>query len=383
MGVATVAFALWGVQSAEALTSLSIQAGTNISVGCGNVVGLINAINTANASSTQTTITLGSECSYTLTTANNTVTSGSDVGSNGLPVITNSKTITIKGDDPTIARSSASGTPAFRIFDIASTGSLLLKDIHVEGGLSSSTSNIIPCACQIIPGPADGANGGGIYNAGTLTLTGSYVVLNATGDGNSTEGQTAGSGGDGGGIFNASTGKLTMTLGSVSANTTGNGGGFSEFGGNGGDGGGIFNANGIVKLTNGATVSGNSTGSGGNPAVFAGRGGNGGGIENEGSNIGLSPINSAPITGLTLNQALVASNTTGAGAQGETSNGPGGNGGGIDNIDGARAVLIASTVKLNTAAGDGGGIYNVSPSTVVRKMGTTVTGNVPDDCVGC
>jgi hypothetical protein len=366
MGLATAAFALWGAQSAQAFT--------NITVACGDVTGLINAINAANASSTATTITLGYECSYTLTTPDNTVTSGSDLGANGLPVITNTKTITIKADDAHVVRSRASSTQAFRIFDVASTGSLVLKDIHVEGGLSSSNG------CGNCSVSSNGSNGGGIYNAGTLTLTGSYVVLNATGGGFSNFG--GGHGGDGGGIYNASTGKVTMTQGSVSANSTG-GGGSGVFGGNGGNGGGIFNANGVVQLLIGATVSGNTTGKGGPGEIGGGDGGNGGGIENEGSSNVASATTNAPTSGLTLKQALVASNVTGAGGSALESGGAGGNGGGIDNRFVATATLIASAVKLNTAAGDGGGIYNASQSTVVLKMGTKVINNIPDNCVGC
>src|SRR5579864_3956391 len=97
MAVAAAAFALLGVQRVEA---------GSVSIACNDVAGLITAINNANTSTTATTITLASDCVYTLTAVNNT----SANGPNGLPVINNvhGKTITINGSDAAIARSGAS-----------------------------------------------------------------------------------------------------------------------------------------------------------------------------------------------------------------------------------------------------------------------------------
>src|SRR5438309_1806383 len=76
---------------------------------------LVSAINTANNPGffQSSTVTLTSGCTYTLSTADNATDGG-----NGLPMITGR--VTIRGNDATITRSAASGTPAFRIFDIAS-----------------------------------------------------------------------------------------------------------------------------------------------------------------------------------------------------------------------------------------------------------------------
>jgi hypothetical protein len=71
---------------------------------------LISAITLANT--TNGTVTLASGCTYTLTAINNTT----DAGGVGLPVITGK--VTIQGSGATIARSSAGGTPVFRIFDV-------------------------------------------------------------------------------------------------------------------------------------------------------------------------------------------------------------------------------------------------------------------------
>ena len=55
-----------------------------------------------------------------------------------------------------------------------------------------------------------------------------------------------------------------------------------------------------------------------------------------------------------------------------------GDGGGIYN--GGVADLRDSRVISNTAAGDGGGIFNVGSITL---RDTTISGNAPNDCVGC
>ena len=59
-----------------------------------------------------------------------------------------------------------------------------------------------------------------------------------------------------------------------------------------------------------------------------------------------------------------------------------GSGGGIYNR--ASAVLVlngTTTVSANTSNASGGGIYNEGTLTI--NPPATVTGNTPDDCVGC
>src|SRR5512146_3240098 len=67
----------------------------SISAPC-TVAGLISAINTANANGQADTISLAANCTYTLTTANNT----GDHNASGLPVIASD--ITINGNGATI-----------------------------------------------------------------------------------------------------------------------------------------------------------------------------------------------------------------------------------------------------------------------------------------
>ena len=116
------------------------------------------------------------------------------------------------------------------------------QQVFVIAGATSQTSGAANAAIEgltIKNGKASGTPsfGGGIFNAGTLTLSNSTV-----------SGNTANYGG---GIFNAGTGTLTLTNSTVSGNTATNESG----------GGGIRNAN-TLTVTN-STLSGNSAPSGG------------------------------------------------------------------------------------------------------------------------
>ncbi len=156
----------------------------------GDVAGLIAAINAANANPDADTINLATGGTYNLTAVDNTERY---YGPNGLPVI--NSPITINGNGATIQRSSAAGTPEFRIFIISNgLSQLTLNGLTIAGGKGS---------------------GGGLLNTG-ITL-----VINSTVTGNG--------GGDGGGIQNR--GNLTVQNSTISYNT--------NFGGYGG--GGILN----------------------------------------------------------------------------------------------------------------------------------------------
>ena len=111
----------------------------------GDVTALINAINEANGNGKADTINLANGGTHTLTAVDNDTN-----GPNGLPSITSE--ITIDGNGATIQRSSAGGTPDFRIFHVAAGGDLTINDLTITNGNSG-----------------DG-NGGGILNEGALTL---------------------------------------------------------------------------------------------------------------------------------------------------------------------------------------------------------------------
>ena len=161
-----------------------------------------------------------------------------------------------------------------------------------------------------------GGNGGGIYNAGTTTVTDSTI------SGNSATNY-------GGGIYNDGT--TTVTDSTVSGNTAT-------------DGSGIFNAVGTITVTD-STISGNAAT--GNSATDGG-----GGIANAGT--------------ATVSDSTISGNSA-------TGNSTTGGGGGIYN-DGTIAVTD-STISGNAASVSskgGGGIYNNGMTTVT---GSTISGN--------
>jgi hypothetical protein len=159
--------------------------------------------------------------------------------------------------------------------------------------------------------------GGGIYNAGTLTLN--QVAVS----GNEVEAGSAYGSGYGGGIYNAG-GVLTLNHTTVRDNLAG----VSSLIGSGG---GIFNENNGTVMLDNSTVSGNGADSGG-------------GISNGGT--------------LTLTNATVSGNL----------------GGGISN--GGTLTLTNATVSGNSAYFEGGGVYNIYGAATLSNV--TVSGNFGD-----
>jgi hypothetical protein len=141
-----------------------------------SVSDLIADINAANAAGGANTIALVSGTTYNLTAADNATDGG-----NGLPVIAANDSLTILGNGDTVQRSAASGTPAFRLFDVASGASLALANLTLQGGYSVSVATV----------QASG-RGGAVYNQGSLSLNG-VTVQNDTAYGNAF----------GGGIFSS------------------------------------------------------------------------------------------------------------------------------------------------------------------------------------
>jgi hypothetical protein len=184
-----------------------------------SVSDLIADINAANAAGGTNTITLTAPTTspYVLTAVDNTTD-----GANGLPVIAKKDILTIFGNGDTIERSTASGTPDFRLFDVASGASLTLENLTLQNGLAS--------------GSGSAADGGAIYNQGTLVLS-AVAVQNNVAQGS---GVTSGSNkyavpAAGGGIWSGSS--LTLENGTLVQNNQAIG----EFGSLGGEfGPGIF-----------------------------------------------------------------------------------------------------------------------------------------------
>ena len=171
--------------------SLAAAAPAHAAVSLCGTSWLDSAIATANAAPGGGTVTLTAGCVYQLTAPDNATDGGT-----GLPVITGS--VTVAGGGATIERSSASGIAAFRIFDVASGGTLRLKSVTLSNGLADN-----------------GAQGGGaIFSHGTLVVTHSSFA------GNSSPSAT---GTSGGAIDNS--GALTVKQSTFTGNTAQEGGG--------------------------------------------------------------------------------------------------------------------------------------------------------------
>lgn len=160
------------------------------------------------------------------------------------------KNLTIKGPGAnllSVQRSSAAGTPQFRIFEIAVSVNATIADLTITNGVASGlgdgggiynsgTVGITGCAISGNTGSAVDNEGGGLYNASSSTMT----VSNCTLSSNSNQ--------FGGGIFNLGT--LTLTGSTLSGNTTGN------------HGAGIYTGGGTTTITN-STITNNQASIGG------------------------------------------------------------------------------------------------------------------------
>jgi len=240
----------------------------------------------------------------------------------------------------TVQRSTAAGTPDFRIFTINSGTTVTITGLTISNG--HVAGNVSPANL-----------GAAILNSGNLTLNFCAVSGNSGGNGviqnldTITINNSVVSGNTGGGLSNSLFGAnttATINQSTISGNTLGSG---------------IFNngANGIANLTiNNSTISGNTT------ENVAG----GGGIFN-GAGSFTSRAN------LTINNSTISGNSATAGA-----------GGGIYSaaVFGnalTTLTLVNSTVTGNSCSGDGGGILhfsNGSGSTALATItNSTITGN--------
>ncbi len=250
-----------------------------------------------------------------------------------------SQTVTILG--PGATQLAVNGDNQGQVFNIAGGATVAISGLTVEGGAllapegtaaTSATSGggilnagTLTLNDSTISGNS-ALNGGGIANYGTLTMTGSTISDNAAllNDG---------------GIFNAGT--LTLVNSTISGN--------SAVVGNGG----MANYGGAVTLTDSIVTGNNATGAGGignyggtlaliGSQVTGNTASGAGGILNEGT--------------LTLNGSTVAGNSAV-------------NGGGLVNND--TLTLTDSTISGNTAV-NGGGIANYG---TLALAGSTITGN--------
>jgi hypothetical protein len=352
------------------------------------VSDLIADINAANKAGGSNTITLAANTSFVLTAVDNTTD-----GATGLPATTKGN-LTIAGNGDTIERSTASGTRAFRLFDVASGGSVTLSNLTLQGGLAFGAgvsaeggaiynqgtlllngvtvqNNSAQGSSSQLSSPGESCAGGGIYSGGSLTLQGCTVQNNQSlgGAADAFAADVDGGNGAGGGIYSG--GSLTLQGCTVQKNQAvgGQGGTFTgSFGGNG-LGGGLCVAGGTSSLSNVTLFSNTAQGGAGsdgvldgspeagkNPPGFpAGNGGNGlgGGMYVAGGTVSLR--NS------TVDYNAALGGAGGKGVHGSRSGQPGlGEGGGLY-IDAAALVSLdaftLANVKRNQASATGNDIY--------------------------
>lgn len=202
---------------------------------------------------------------------------------NGLITLTNgefsiTRNLTIAGPGANIL--AISGNLGSRIFNISNDttvnlSGLTLRDGHTLDGFDNT---------DIAQRAGEGANGGGIYNAGTLALEGCTLTGNSAGAGGNAPIGFGGVGGFGGALVNV--GQVKMLDCTLDHNFAGEGG-FGIFGpGPGGSGGAIYNT-GTLALTN-CTINENFAGNGGSGAMMDVAGGSGGGLQNTSSAILIS-----------------------------------------------------------------------------------------------
>jgi hypothetical protein len=340
---------------------------------------LIADINAANQGGGSNTIALVAGKSFTLTAVNNTTDGGT-----GLPVIAANDNLTIVGNGDTIARSTASGTPAFRLIDVASGATLTLQNLTLQGGLAFGSGVSAEGGGIYNQGTIDfngvtvqnntaqggvgyqSASGGGIWSNGALTLEGGTTLQNNRAVG------AAGAVAYGGGVYIAG-GTASLTSTTLFANTVQGGGGVfipnksltGGYSGPGADGlgGGLYVAGGGVTLT-GDTLASN-----------AAQGGQGFGRTAGGSGLGGALYVTAGT--VTLSDDTLSANTAVGGNDGGGvgSNGGNGLGGGLyaaggtvtlvqDAVTGNRADGGARGPRGNKGLGEGGGLYIASAATV-------------------
>jgi hypothetical protein len=266
-------------------------AGVSVTVPCsgtgGGAAGLAAAIVSADTGGGGT-ITLTSACNYSFTVpyAN---TGSQDLadwyGPAALPAI--AAPITIVGNGATISRSTASGTPAFRLFFVGASpsapgtpswttpgpGGLVLENVTLSGGLALGGSG------------NGGGGGGGLGAGGAIYSQGVTVLFGVTMNGNTAHGGSAagagtGTGGGGTGADAASSasnsgGGFGTGFVAPSAASTGGLGLLGAGGGGAGFGTSENGAAGLVAA--GGAGGGTLSGTAGDAGPGGAKGGDGGG----------------------------------------------------------------------------------------------------------
>ncbi len=232
------------------LTSAPAQAASKTHVAC-DTSDLLTKIAAANSAANRDVLVLAHRCTYVLTSA---------VGSDAIDITSD---LSIVGNGSMLLRNA---TAQFRVLGVFSATHVVISHLTVAGGHAPNGA---------APGPNPGQSGGGIANAGTLTLKSVIVTGNVAGGGTSDAGGAVGAGGgSGGGISNAGT--LRIVGSKITSNHAGDGSLGAFVSGPGGNGGGIDNSGSLTMIR--TTLANNSAGSGGGSAMTGGFGGAGGGL---------------------------------------------------------------------------------------------------------
>jgi hypothetical protein len=371
------------------------------------VSDLIADINAANQAGGTNTITLTAPTTspYVLTAVDNTAN-----GANGLPVIAAKDNLTIVGNGDIIERSTASGTPVFRIFEVGSGASLTTENLAVQNGLAPGS-----------PAPYSDTGGAFLNYAGTLTVSGCTLYSNSAGVGGAignlggtltvsgcTLSANSAPGAPGGGaIFIQGGSKASVQSSTLSGNSAFEGGAIENQGtltvgactlsGNSANYGGAIENLGSLTIT-GCTLSSNSAGPGGaindvghnlkvsdltvSNCAFSGNAGSVGGAINAGPiylGFGKTPIlvpivsiSDSTFSGNTATYGGAISDSSGTqthgqlGISGCSFSGNLASLGGAVYIDQGTGVVTISSSSFvkNTATQEGGGIYITSGATV-------------------
>ncbi|GAA5201737.1 hypothetical protein GCM10023322_82330 [Rugosimonospora acidiphila] len=353
---------------------------------------LIAALLLANAGSGGT-LSLAPGCTYTLT---------ANQDGNGLPPIT--RAVSILGNDARLVR--AANAAAFRLFEVRAGGDLTLAGLTLSGGSATPATAVDGGAIRIDQGGAGrftdvtlsgnhaAAQGGAVYNAGSLSLIRCALA------GNSSEV-------DGGAIFN--TNVLTIDGSRLERNSSTNGGAITAEGkvtitnstltANHAIGGGAIDTRiGPISLTiDQSAISGNTAARSGGAILTTGEtflrhttverntaAQDGGGI----FNLQDLVVEDSQISGNTATRAGGGIDNGSVSAQavvrrsqvtGNTALGTGGVGGGIANQDGT-LVVNSSRITDNASTTAPGGVFTTTPVTV--DSASTIVRNRPTNCAG-
>jgi Right handed beta helix region len=242
------------------------------------------------------------------------------------------KNLTISGPGAnllSVQRSTAVGTPQFRIFEIDSSNVTIsgltiangTTTVQSGGGGILASGTLTIANCTITGNSVSGSAAGGIGASGTVTITNSTISGNSANVGGGIYGagtiiitNSTISGNTGGGIHSTVATTITITNCTISGNTATTGGGIDNTG--------------TITITN-STVSGNTATT------------NAAGIYNTNT--------------ITVTNSTISGNTAA------------GNGGGVYNDTTGTVTFTSSTISGNSAGGPGGGIINYGNVTITNS----------------